>query len=110
MTAEYDLAEARRRRDEAIARAARRLWGAQALDALHAVARAQARVTSEDVWQELARRGIDPPAEGRAMGPVMRQGARDGTITPTSHFVPATNVRHHCNPMRVYLSNVQEYR
>ena len=101
----WDIDAARDARDEAIANVSVTSvpWRTVAYEALLAVAEAQETVTSDDVWQELERRDIPRPAEGRAMGPVMMQGVRDGVIVPNG-YTQGTNPKHHADVMRVYRS------
>jgi hypothetical protein len=99
----FDLEEGRRRRDEAMDHVNNPPWRSFAERALRQVARRQASVTSDDVWAELDRMEIPRPAEGRAMGPVMMAGVKEGLIVP-SGYASGRNPKHHADVMRVYRS------
>lgn len=103
----FDPAGARAARDEAIATVASHSphWRSIANQALQTVAYRQRMVTSDDVWLELDRLSIPRPPEGRAMGPVMQWGVREGYIAP-SGFTQGTQKAHHADVMRVYASLV----
>jgi hypothetical protein len=99
------LWEAWERRDEAIDRVQRRTsaWRALAYQALEDVARRQFYVTSDDVWDELFLRNVPRPDEGRAMGPVMQKGVREGLLIPDG-YVTGRDPRHHADVARRYRS------
>jgi hypothetical protein len=103
----WDVAAARASRDMAVADVEVRAapWVAVAREALLAVAERQVSLTSDDVWQELERRGVPAPEEGRAMGPVMKRAMREGVIEPVG-YTQGTNPKHHADVMRVYRSLV----
>ncbi len=103
----WDRTEARAARDEAVrtVAASEAPWVAVAFDALCAVARRQQFLSSEDVWVELDRMGIPRPAEGRAMGPVMVRGTREGVIR-LAGFTTGTDPRHHSDILRTYRSEL----
>lgn len=107
MASIWDLAAAQAARDSAVAdvEVPAAPWVAIAREALRAVAERQATLTSDDVWQELERRGVPPPAEGRAMGPVMVRARKEGLIVPMG-YTQGTNPKHHADVMRVYRSLV----
>lgn len=105
----WDLAAAREARDEALERVHDAPWASFAWPALEAVARRQAVVTSDDLWKELDRRGIPRPIEGRAAGPVMLRGVREGLIQPLG-FTTGTNRKHHGDVMRTYQSRLHPLR
>lgn len=103
----WDIEAGRDARDQSLADVAVHSapWSAVARDALHAVARRQERVTSDDVWAELDAMGIARPIEGRAMGPVMVRGVREGVIAPDG-YTQGTDPRHHADIARLYRSLV----
>jgi hypothetical protein len=72
------------------------------------VARWQATLTSDDVWSAMPE-GLSTP-EPRALGAVMRQGARDGLIQPTESWVLSTRAVCHRRPLRVWTSRIYEKR
>jgi len=82
-------------------------WRTVAREALEHLALTRPTLTSDDVWQELERRGIPAPDEARAMGPVMKAAMREGLIVH-SHYTTGTNKAHHGDIMRVYRSVVFE--
>lgn len=102
------LWDVRQARDEALDRVSTPSsapWRSLAFDALLGVACNQPTVVSDDVWDELDRLGIPRPEEGRAMGPVMLRGIREGIIAPEG-FQTGRNPRHHGDLMRTYRSLV----
>lgn len=104
------MTEAQEARDDAVrtVAASEAPFVAVAFDALSTLCRwpplegdYSSYVTSEDVWALLRFRGISPPAEPRAMGPVMQRGIREGLIRPVG-YRQSTNPKHHADVMRVY--------
>lgn len=81
-------------------------WTPWAIRALEEVASRLPEFTSDAVWAELRRRGIPPPTEPRAMGPVMLAGVRAAWIEATDRVVPARDPKaiNHGRPQRVYRS------
>lgn len=55
-------------------------WIASANDVVATLARARQPFTPDDVWDLLDDRGVEPPREPRALGPVLKAAARAGTI------------------------------
>lgn len=84
-------------------------WLAEVASVLEAVARKYSTLTSDDVWNELKEWSVPVPAptDPRAMGPVMKNGVKDGIIAATGDWIvsdtPATP-RNHGRPQRVYRS------
>lgn len=103
----WDIDAGRAQRDEAISRVevTSAPWRAVAYDALEKVARTTPAFTSEEVWKQLDHWGIPRPEEGRAMGPVMIRGRKEGLIEPMG-FTQSTNPKHHADPTRLYRSMV----
>lgn len=99
----WDRTEARAARDDAVraVAASEAPWVAVAYDALLAVARRQDTLSSEDVWRHLDAAGMPRPAEGRAMGPVMVRGVREGVIR-LAGFTTGTDPKHHSDILRTY--------
>lgn len=102
-----DLAAGRAARDFAMERVADPPWAVFAHRAIRALARRNAYVCSDDVWEELDGMGVPRPQEGRAMGPVMAAAVHDGLLVP-DHFTSGGNPKHHADVMRVYRSLVWE--
>lgn len=101
----WDRTEARAARDEAVraVAASEAPWVAVAFDALVRVARRRDTLSSEDVWLELDMAGVPRPTEGRAMGPVMVRGVREGVIR-LAGFTTGTDPKHHGDILRTYRS------
>lgn len=101
--------EARRRGNaaqEAAERAADPLWLAEAEKALLMLARSCQTVTTDEIWEELDRRGLRRPREPRALGPVMKRGASAGWIEPTDRYTPSIQPQGHGRPMRIWRSKL----
>ena len=101
----WDLEEGRAERDDALEVVDDPPWRHFAELALLAVAKARVTVCSDDIWAELDRMGIPRPIEGRAMGPVMMNAVRDGTLLPAG-FASGRNPKHHADVMRLYQSTI----
>ena len=91
--------------------AAAQPWSAIALAAVEYVAWSRApgsRITTDEVWAEMDRRGIERPAEPRALGAVMRTAAKRGYIKVTDEFTTmrrettSVGTVAHASPLRVY--------
>jgi hypothetical protein len=90
-------------RDEAIARVganADQLWASRAAAAVRNAAR-WGTFTTDDVWATLEREGVTTH-EPRALGAVMKQLERDGTIRPTGQWVQTRRASAHARPIRVW--------
>ena len=102
-----DGAEAIRARDAALAQVEVHSapWRVVAFDALVAVAKRDAEVSSESVWAELDRWGVSPPPEPRAIGPVLLRAVREGVLAPKG-YSRGTDPKHHRDILRTYRSLV----
>ena len=92
-------------RDEGIQRAddhADPDWKDAALEAVHQTALALYEFIVDDVWERLGSR----PAEGRAMGAVMKKAVSEGWIEATNLYKPSVQPQCHANPRRVWRSKV----
>lgn len=82
-------------------------WKTVALECVKTVAARQAELTTDDIWQELARYAIGTH-ENRALGPVMNAAHRAGFITPTARYVNCERVSRHKAPIRVWQSRLKD--
>ena len=103
-----DKAEAGRQTEAGVIRVGKKFadpealeWRARALDALHVVARRQAELTGDDVWQQL---GEVDDRYAAAMGPIFRMAAKAGVITSTGRFVESQRPSRHRCGIRVWRS------
>lgn len=108
MTTLWDVAEAEQARDEALLRVQARSvdWRTVAWDVLLEVARRKDTLTSDDLMEEMDRLGYARPVEGRAVGPVMQRGIREGVLVPIG-YVAGRNPRHHKDVARLYRSGLR---
>lgn len=94
-------------RDEAIERVAApddaAAWIDHATAALMSLLALKPVLSSDDVWAELERLGIEPPDEPRAMGPVMLAAVRAGHMRPLG-FVQSARPVCNARPVRTYRS------
>lgn len=92
-----------RLRDEAIKKAddnASMTWKHDATAALHRVCRRQHKLTTDDVWAELA--SAETPREPRAMGAIMQKAYKGGIIQPTDNWRLSNRPACHRRPLRVW--------
>ena len=75
-------------------------WKVAALEALDELGRELEDLTTDDLWHRLDELGVDPPHDGRAMGPLMRHAAKAGLVEQTDQYRPST--RRHMTPIRVW--------
>lgn len=96
-------AEAIRERDEALLRVQARSvpWRTVAWDVLRELVRTCEQLTSDDLIEEMDRRGLPRAADGRACGPVMQRAIREGLLVPAG-FVQGRNPKHHADVARLY--------
>lgn len=108
MSTIWDVAEGRVARDEAIAKVQERSvpWRTVAWDVLLHLARKLDTLTSDDLMEELDRRGVPRPVEGRACGPVMQRGIREGVLVPIG-YTQGRDRRHHADVARLYRSGLR---
>jgi hypothetical protein len=99
----------RQLRDEAVVQVqkASAVWRSFADRALDEVAHDHHLLTTDEVWDLLASRGVPSPTEPRAMGPVMLKGVRRGVLRPTDQLRLSKMPQNHARPQRVYESLVQ---
>ena len=109
-----DKAEAGRQTEAGVRRVRKRLvdpealeWRARALEALRTVARRQAELTGDDVWQQL---GEVDERYAAAMGPIFRMAAKAGAIASTGRFAESTRPSRHRCGIRVWRSLIQSGR
>lgn len=103
---EFDAAEARRRRDRALAVVVvgKDDWIKAAKWALYEVALSTREFTTDAIWAT----GLPEPPSGssRALGPVMLAAARAGVVQITDRTRPTTKKKSHAQPLRIWISNV----
>jgi hypothetical protein len=92
-------------RDEAMLRvqANSTVWRTIAWDVLRELAAKRELLTSDDLTEEMDRRGHVRPGDARAVGPVMQRAIREHLLTPVG-FVKGRNPRHHLDWARQYRS------
>lgn len=104
------MSELRVLRDEAIDRVednAREEWISAARDVVMDLATKQRGFTTDEVWEGLDRRGIEPPHEPRALGAVMRWASRDAKIIGrTGRYILSQRPRCHLRPIPIWESKV----
>lgn len=102
MTHTFDPNEGEDRKAEAIDRVelnAPTAWMTAAID----VARSLADVWStDDVWRELDRLGVEPPHEPRAMGAVIRVLVLNGEIVATGEYIKSARAECHRRPIALW--------
>jgi hypothetical protein len=79
-------------------------WKTACASAITEAARRWTRLTSDQVWEVLAERGVTEPHEPRAMGPMMVQAVRLGVLKATDDWEPSVIPARHRRPCRVYES------
>jgi hypothetical protein len=77
-------------------------WRAKATEIVEELALTRPTFTADDVW--LA--GLEKPAEGRALGGVMRAARAAGLIASTGRYVPSIIPTNHSKPQAVWSSLV----
>jgi len=106
-----DRDEARRRRDEAIARgdaAADAKFKRHLDDAILYLATVLDEFTTDDVWDHLDDAEITIPAETRSLGGAMKRAQSKGWIRPTQKVLNSERPICHCRPVRVWQSRIVE--
>lgn len=101
----FDPVEAHRVTEQAIKRvdqAASPEWKARALMAVEYLARARTTFTADDVWEFLNKANVEMPAEPSALGPIMRQAVKQGTIRFTGDMVKSQRPSKHQQMIRVW--------
>ena len=81
-------------------------WSVFAYLAVREVACQFVDLTTDDVWRCLARHGIDPPIEPRAMGNVMSEARRNGIVLRTRRTVETERRKAHNRPLRIWTSRI----
>lgn len=92
--------------DDALARVAMGAdpkWVKAATDAISQVASVKPEVTADDVWEVLAEIDVDTP-EGKMMGNIMKDAAREGFITRTDRTVKTRRPSRNAGDVRVWRS------
>lgn len=95
-------ADGERNREEGMARAeagAPQDWKERAMQAVVDVARRGVEFTTDEVWAAL---GDEHPPESRAMGPIMRNSARDGVIVKTDRVRETNRPEANCRPVAIW--------
>ena len=65
-------------------------WGARAYDAFAQAAKEATKpFTIEQIREQIAQMGIEPPTDQRAYGQIVLRAARDKVIRKTGDFAPA---------------------
>lgn len=86
--------------------AANGAWIIQAKAAGKLIASKRSEFTTDPIWWILAKWGVAPPTERRAMGPVMDALMREGTCENTGAVRPSVRPECHRRPVTVYRSLV----
>lgn len=76
------------------------------LGIVHHVARTLPRFSTDDVWREMARQGIEELTEGRILGAVMRTARLLPICAPLNEWILSERVACHGRPVRVWRSLV----
>jgi len=94
--------------EERAYRAALETWKDAARDSLYRVACLRFEITTDDVWADLAERGIAEPRENRAMAGVMAHGKKEGWIVASDPKRRRESSRpvHHAFPCLVWESRL----
>lgn len=79
-------------------------WVKAAESVLAAKAASGVPFTSDDLWYELAARGVESPREPRALGPIVQRALRAETIRQEGY---ATSRRRHRAVIRSYVGRAQ---
>lgn len=106
-----DRDEARRKRDEAIAKgydAADEKWRKNLDVAIYYLATTLDEFTTDDVWDYLETAEINVPHETRSVGGAMKRAQGKGWIRPTNRTVNSDLPICHCRPKRVWQSRIVE--
>lgn len=80
------------------------VWKDAAWQAVTHVASTTPEFTTDRVWFELERQGIDPPREPRALGAIMRNAAKTGMIARTDRVHTSVRPANHRRPIAVWES------
>ena len=105
------LEEARRRRDEAIARGqhnADRKFINAVDNGIYYLATVLDEFTTDDLWEHLAESEVTIPTETRSIGGAMKRAQGNGWIEPTDKFISSERPVAHCKPTRVWRSRIVE--
>lgn len=99
----WDHAKAVEARDDALLRvqASSVPWRTIAWDVLMELARERTTLTSDDLMEEMDRRGVSRPVEARAVGPVMLRAIREKVLIPIG-YTRGRDARHHGDVARLY--------
>jgi hypothetical protein len=94
--------------EERAYRAALEEWKDAARGSLYRVACLHPEITTDDVWADLAERGIPEPRENRAMAGVISHGKKEGWIVSSSPKRRRESNRpvHHAFPCLIWESQV----
>lgn len=98
---DFDLAAARRARDEAIDHVVDPPFAYFARAALKAVMAERDTFTADHVWAELDRMGIPRPIEPRALGPIMLAAIKARSIRNVG-TTPCRRRSRHAAPIAMY--------
>jgi hypothetical protein len=83
------------------------IWQDAARNAIWTVARSQPELTVDDVWTELEKVDVRTP-DNSALGPLMREAAREGLIHRTNLWRPSTRPSTHKRPIVLWSSLIYE--
>lgn len=100
-----DREEARRRRDEAIARGydgASNRFRTHLDEAIRYVANNQVEFTSDDIWEWFDENEIPVPSETRALGGALKRAQNSGLVRPTDRVANSDRPICHCRAKRVW--------
>ena len=91
---------------ERVGQGAGEAWKVRALAAIHSVCRENDEFIVDAVWET----GLDRPANGRALGHVMRTARVKGWFEATGKHRPSAQVQCHRNPRAVWRSLLRDAR
>lgn len=83
-------------------------WRMKADEAVWEVAINNPLFTTDDVWEQLQKWGVEPSHEKRAMGAIMTQAAKKAWVTKTDRVRNSQRVECHNRPVAVWQSNIFE--
>jgi len=94
--------------EERAYRAALEEWKSEARDSLYRVACLYFEITADDVWADLAEKGVPEPRENRAMAGVFSHGKKEGWIVASDPKRRRESNRpvHHSFPCLIWESRV----
>jgi hypothetical protein len=77
-------------------------WREEAFKAADRVMRRMESFTTDDIWIDLEKRGVESPHEPRAMGPIVRVLTGSGEIKFTGAYTQSVIPRGHGRTVKIY--------